>query len=99
MLIGPFDEVFDIRSVRVSSIVLSPSQLTAQQSHIHIGHALALVIIGGPKILSAQQTKHGPGSDGGHEAALLIEPFGISLLGNSIANESEPRSTQGNQLL
>ena len=78
VLIGPLDEMLDVRRVRVAAVVLTPGQLAVEQARVDGGHFFLLVIVGRAQVLRAEQSKHRLRGDGGHEAALLVEPVGVA---------------------
>src|ERR1700752_2434704 len=68
--VGPGDEVFPVRTIGVSAVVLPPRQLTVEQADVHRGHLFRLVVVGHTEAFRAEQAEHWLGRDGGHVAAL-----------------------------
>src|SRR5271169_4765524 len=83
-LVGPGNEVFPIRAVGVSTVMLAPGKLAIKQTYIDGRHLFGSIVVRSPQILCAQEPEHGPGSDGSHVAALLVQPFRVALLGNAV---------------
>ena len=49
--------------------------------------------------LCAEQSEDAACIDGGHEAALMVEPFGIALLRNAVADKGEARGAEGDEFV
>jgi hypothetical protein len=98
-LIRPRDEVFPIRAIGMSAIMLAPGELAIQQTHIDRWHLRGAIVVGNSKILRTQQPEYRPGCDRSHKAALLIQPFCIAFLGHAITDERRPRRAQCDQLM
>ena len=94
MLVCPLDEVLDVGFVRVAAVMLSPGEFAIEHINVHGRHLFGLVIITASKIASTEQSEHWLGGDRGHEAALMIEPLGITAFRNSVADESQARSAK-----
>src|SRR5438477_13194290 len=97
--VRPRNKVFPIRSVGVTSIMLPPCELAFEKSSIDRRHFRGVIVVGDSEVLRAEQTEHGPSSDGCHVAALMIQPLCVTLLRNAIADEAQPRCAQRNQLI
>ena len=98
-LVGPRQEVLPVRRVGVAAIVLAPGELAVEQADVHGRHLLGRVVVGAAEVLRAEQTEHRLRRDRGHEAALMIEPLRVALLGNAVAHEREPRRAERDQLV
>src|SRR5437667_7448424 len=97
--VRPRNKVFPIRSVGVTSIMLPPCELAFEKSSIDRRHFRGVIVVGDSEVLRAEQTEHGPSSDGCHVAALMVQPFRITFLRDAIADESQSRCAQRNQLI
>src|SRR6266567_8468122 len=97
--VRPRNKVLPIRSVGVASVMLPPSELAFEKSNIERRHFRGVIVIRDSEVLSAEQTEHGPGSYSCHVAALLVQPLRITLLRDAVADESQSRCTQRNQLI
>ena len=94
--VDPLDEIFHIGGVGMTAIVLTPSQMSAQQAVIDGRHLCGMVVLIDAEALDAEQREHGTGRNGRHEASALIEPLRIALFGNAVADEGKARRAQGN---
>ena len=83
----------------MAAIMLPPCQLAAEQPLVHRRHLRGGVIALHIKPPGAQQRVDAAGVYGGHEAAFVVQPFGVALLRNAVADESEARRTQSDQLI
>ena len=70
--VHPGKEVFPVRRVGVSAIVLAPRKLPIEQTHIHRRHPGGVVVFCKAEILRAQQTENRLRRHRGHVAPLLI---------------------------
>ena len=62
-------------------------------------HLFFRVIVRSPEVLRAEEPENRACGDSSHEAALLIEPFGVALFRNAIADERQARCAQCDQLV
>ncbi len=99
LLRGPREEIFPVGAVRVAAVMLPPGELAIEQAGIHGRHLRAAVVRAGSQVARAQQAPGRPGRDGGHEAALLVEPLRIAFFRNSVTDKDRPRSAEGQQLM
>ena len=86
-LVCPFNKVLHVRRVCMTSIVLAPGKLAVKKTGIYWGHLRALVIALDCETLGAKQSEYTARIHGGHKAAFVIEPLGVALRGNSIADK------------
>src|SRR5437667_12633844 len=84
ILVGPGNEIFPVGAVGVSAVVLPPGQLAVEHADVHGRHLLPLVIIRYAEIFRAEKPENRAGRDGGHVAALMIEPPRIAFFGHAI---------------
>src|SRR6185503_6470611 len=73
----PFEKGRKIGYGGVAARMLPPRQFTADQL-IHRRHGVLEEIAGRAKILFTEQSVNRPREDGGHEAAVRVDPFGIA---------------------
>src|SRR2546430_726363 len=92
--VRPRNKVLPIRSVSVASVMLTPGELAFEKSNIDRRHFGGMIVVRGSEVLRAEQTEHRPRGHGGHVAALLVQPLGITLLRDAVADEGQPRRTQ-----
>ena len=97
--VGPVDEVFPIGAVGVSAVVLAPGKFAIEQAHFDGRHFCGAIVVGNAQVLCAEKFEHGTGSHGGHEAAFLVEPLGIALLRDAVADEGQARRAQGDEFV
>ena len=64
----------------MSAVMLPPGELAIQQAHVYGGHFLSVIVVRSAQAFRAQQPEHGLRGDGGHEAALMIEPLDCSSI-------------------
>ena len=98
-LVGPGNEVLPIRAVGVPAVMLTPGQLAIEQAHVDRRHLLVVIVVRGPQVFRAQEPEYRPGGDGGHVAALLVQPLRVALLRHAVADEGQARRAQGDQLM
>src|SRR6266498_2074552 len=89
--VGPGDEVFHVRTVFVSAVVLAPGEFTIEQARVDRRHYCGAVIFFFADVARAQKAEDRPGGDGRHVTALLIEPIGIAAFRHAVTDEGEPR--------
>src|SRR5437879_13597543 len=82
----PGDEIFSIRTIRVATVMLPPRELTTQQASVDRRRLCLSVVFGDTDVLHTEEPKHRSGGDGGHAATLLVQPFGIALGRNAVAD-------------
>lgn len=97
--ICPCDEVLHVWCVRVSAVVLPPSELSIQQAVVYRRKRYVMIIVGKPRTLGPEKLEHGLGRNRGHKAALLVQPVSIATLWNAIADEREARCAERNQVM
>src|SRR3982750_980796 len=97
--VSPGGEVFPVGAVGVGGDALSPRGLPVEEPGIYRGQLLIQVIVGPAQIFGAEQAEYRSCRDGSHEAAPLVEPFGVSALGDAVADKCWPGGTQGDQLM
>ena len=95
----PSNKMLDVRGVGVAAVVLSPGKLPFQQSLIDVGQLHREIVVRRAEVFRAEQSEYRPGGNGGHEAPPLVEPLRVALFRNAVADESQPRRTQRNQLV
>src|SRR5690606_11462500 len=66
---------------------------------VHVRLLRGAIILGHAEIARAEQPERRLRRDGRHVTALLIEPVGVALLGNAVADERGPRRAQRDQLM
>src|SRR5882672_4080297 len=93
----PGDKMLRVRSVFMAAIVLAPRQLTVKQTRVHRRHRSGSIVFLLANIARSEQPKYRPGSNGGHVAALLVQPICIPAFGDAVTDEDEPRSAQRDQ--
>ena len=47
VLLGPLDEVFDVRRISMAAVVLTPGELAVEQAGVDRRHFLVLIVVGG----------------------------------------------------
>src|SRR5665213_2959363 len=98
-LVGPLDEILHVRRIGVSAVMLTPRQLSREQTLIHRWHLRRVIISFPVEALDAKQRKHPARIHRRHEAPLMIEPMGVALLRNPIADKRQPGRTQRDELI
>ena len=83
----------------MAAVVLPPCELSVEKADVDRRHLLFHVVVGRAKVLRAEEAECRSGRDRGHEAALLIEPFRVALLGHAVADERRTRRAQRDQLM
>ena len=96
---GPSDEVFHVRAVLVSAVVLPPGEFTVEQIRVYRRHLCRSVILFLANVLCSKQTEHRACRDRGHVASLLIEPKGIPASRDAVADEGWTRCAERNQFV
>ena len=89
--IRPGKEILPVGRVGVASVMLSPSELAIEKASVDGWHLSGVVVRGDPQVLRPEQLENRFGGDCGHEATLLVEPFGIALFRHAIADERGSR--------
>ena len=97
--VGPRDEVFHVRPVFMSAVVLAPGEFTVEQAGVHGRHFRGAIIFFFANIPRAQETEDRSGGDPRHVAALLVEPIGVAVFGHAVTDERETRRAQRDQLV
>src|SRR5206468_2073525 len=86
-LAGPLDEVFHVRAIFVSAVVLAPSEFAVEEAGVHGRHFRRAIIFFLADVARAEETEHGTGGDGRHIAALLVEPIRVTARRDAVADE------------
>ena len=97
--VRPLDEVLHVRAVLVSTVMLSPRQLTIKKTDVDSRHLRHAIVVRVAKVLDAEQAEDGPGCDRCHIAALVIEPVRVTLLRDAVADEHPSRCDERNELM
>src|SRR6266498_2116626 len=97
-LVGPRDEVLQVRPVFVPAIVLTPGKFALEQAGVDRRHFCRAIIFFYAKVSRTQESEDRAGGDCGHVAALLVEPVGVAAFRDAVADESGTRRTQPNHL-
>src|SRR6185503_5835373 len=90
-LVRPFDEVFHVRRIGVATVVLTPSELAVENVCIHRRHVVWCITVHRSETLRSQKRPYWIGQNRSHEAAFMVEPFGVPFFRNPITDECEPR--------
>src|SRR5215813_9664912 len=98
-LVGPRNEVFPVRRVGVSAVMLSPGKVSIEHGGIDRRHFCGVVALLDAPFPGPKQPEDRLRSNSGHETALMIEPTCVAFLGDPIADESETRGAEGQQLV
>jgi len=83
----------------VTAVVLTPRELAVEQADVHRRHLLLLVVVGDAEACRAKQTEDRLRGDGGHVAALLIQPLRIAPLGYAVADKRQARGAECEELV
>ena len=97
--VRPGDEEAHVGAVLVSTVVLAPRELAVEQAGLHGRHLRHAVVLGDARVPRPEQAEDRAGRHRGHVAALLIEPVGVALLGDAVADEGRARRAQGDELV
>ena len=62
-------------------------------------HLLGRVVVRPAEVLGAEQSEDRLRGDGSHEAALMVEPLRVALLGHAVAHERQARCAEREQLV
>src|SRR6185295_522848 len=85
--VRPGNEVLPVRTIRMTTVVLPPRELSVEHADVDRRHLLLHVVVGSSEVLGAKQPKHGSGCDSSHIAALMVEPLRVAFFRNAIADE------------
>ena len=99
VFVDPLDEIFHVGGVGVAAIILTPGELPTQEAIVDRGHLGGAVVAVDAEAFGAEQGEDGTCGNGGHVTASLIEPLGIALFRNAVADECEPRRAERNQFV
>ena len=83
----------------MASVVLAPCELAFEKPYIDRRHFRGVIVVRDSEVLRTEQTKHRPRGHSCHVAALLVQPLRVTFLRDAIADEGQPRCTQGYQLI
>src|SRR4051812_47515592 len=97
--VSPLEKPLHVGSVGVAAVVLAPCELSIEKALVHGRHLRGMVVAFDLETPGAEQSKYAAGSDGCHEAALLVEPFGVTFLGDAVADEREARGAEGDEFV
>jgi len=93
-LVGPLDEPLHVRRVRVAAIMLTPCQLAVEKPLVHWRHFRRVIVFVDFQSFGAEKFEYAAGINGGHKAALVIEPFRIAFFRNPVADKCQTRRAQ-----
>src|SRR5574337_515636 len=77
--VGPGYEVFPVRAVSMSAVVLTPGELAVEQSGVDGRHLRGAIIVRYAEVLRTEQPEHRLGRHRRHEAAPVVQPFRVAL--------------------
>src|SRR4030095_14229796 len=97
--VGPWNEVFPVRPIGVAAVVLPPRKLTIEPADSDRRHSLGLVVVRAAQVFRAEQPEYRTCRDRRHVAALMIEPPGVTLLRDAVADERWPWRAQRDELV
>ena len=97
--VRPGDEEAHVRAVLVSAVVLAPGELAVEQARVDGRHLRHAVVLGHPEVSRPEQAEDRARRHRGHVAALLVEPVGVALLRDAVADEGRARRAQGDELV
>ena len=83
----------------MAAVVLAPGEFAVEHAGVDGGHLGGAVIFFFSKVANAEEAEGWTSGDGGHVAALLVEPVGVATGGNAVADEGRARGTEGDQLM
>ena len=83
----------------MAAVVLPPGELSVEEALVDRRHLCGAVVAVNVEALRAEEHEDAAGVDGGHEAALVVEPVGVAFFGNAVADEGEARRAEGDQLV
>ncbi len=95
MVVGPGDEVFPVGAVGVAAVVLTPCEGSVKETLVDGGHFGGAVVLLHSEVVGSEKAADFAGGDRGHEAALLIEPFGIAFFGDAVTDEDGTGGAEG----
>lgn len=95
----PGDEVFHVRCVRMTAVMLSPGKLAFEQTLIHWRHLSDVIISGDIQSLSAKQPVDAARIHRSHKAPVVVEPACITLLRNTVADERQTWSAESDEFV
>src|SRR6266404_653381 len=95
-LVSPLKEPLHVGSVSVPAVVLSPGKLPIQESLVHRRHFRGPVLPfletrDAKKLIDAARVH------GRHETSLVVEPPGIALRRDTVADEGEARGAKSDE--
>ena len=83
----------------MAAVVLAPCQLAVEKAGEYRRHGLLAVVIGQAEVLGAEQLEHLACGYGSLPAAVLVQPQGITLLRNAVADEHKAGSAQRDEFV
>ena len=83
----------------MSAVVLAPGELAVEQARVDGRHLRHPVVLGHAEVARPEQPEDRAGRHRGHVAALLVEPVGVALLRDAVADEGGARRAEGDQLV
>src|ERR1700761_6524533 len=86
-LVRPEEKVLRIGGIGVASVMLAPGELSIEQAGVEGRHLFGVVVVGNAEVFCSEELEYGSGGNGSHIAALVVEPFGVSLFGDAVADE------------
>ena len=98
-LIGPLNEPFHVRRVRVAAVMLAPRKLAVEQALVYRRHLRCAVIALHIQSLGAKEHKDAARVHRCHETPLMIEPLRITLLRDPVADESQARRAKSDEFV
>src|SRR5262245_27618557 len=98
-LIRPTNEVFPVRSVGMSAVVLTPRNMAIEEADIDCGHFFRLIIRAHPQVLSAEQAENRLSGYSSHVAALMVQPPRVALFRYSVADKRKPGRAECQKLV
>ena len=98
--VRPGDEVLPVRAVRRGRRRAGARRARRRAGRCCTGGIfVGAVVVVHAEVLRAEQPEDRSGGDGGHVAALLVEPLGVALLRDAVADERRARRAQRDQLV
>ena len=99
-LVCPLNKVLHVGRVGVPAIVLAPGKLAVEQTRgSQAASSRCDSRLPDSSPLAPSKREHAARGHRRHEAPLVVEPIGVALFGDSVADEREARRAQRDQFV
>src|SRR5688500_2396173 len=81
------------------AIMLAPGEFALEETGVHWRFLCGAIAVFDSEVTRPEQTEHWTRGDGGHVAAVLVQPVCVAALRNPVSDEGGTRRAEGDELM